>query len=97
MFQAVAIERQNVEKGEVIAKILKGIVDGEKLLAVLKSGKYASKVNENNDLAYEKNDVWYVPAFRLPSGDSKSSLCLDAKGGIGVTREDLKGFLDRCG
>ena len=95
LFQAVSIERKNVEKGEVIAKILKGIVDEEKFLEILKSGKYAPKVNENNDLAYEKNDVWFVPAFRIPDS-GKSAPRLDAKGGIGVSKEELKAFLDRC-
>ena len=95
MFQAVSIERKNVEKGEVIAEILKGIVDGGKFLEILKSGKYASKVDENNDLAYEKNEVWFVPAFRAPGG-GKGTPRLDAKGGVGVSREELKEFLDRC-
>ncbi|MDR3337660.1 MAG: DsbA family protein [Treponema sp.] len=87
MFQAVAIERQNVEKPEVLAKILKGIVDSDKFLAILNSGKYAKQVDENNDLAYEKNGVWFVPAFRM---DGKK---LDAQGGMGVNREELRAFL----
>ena len=96
LFRAVSGERQNVEKIEVIAKILKGIVDGEKFLEILKSGKYATMVRANNELAYERNDVWYVPAFRLPASDSKNAPRLDAKGGVGVSREELKGFLDKC-
>ena len=98
LFQAVSIERKNVEKGEVIAEILKGIVDGGKFLEILKSGKYASKVDENNDLAYEKNEVWFVPAFRVPEGNNGTGRTprLDAQGGIGVSREELKAFLDKC-
>ena len=96
MFQGVAIERRNVEKGEVLAEILKGVVDSGKFLDILKSGKYAPKVDENNDLAYEKKEVWYVPAFRLPGEHSKDAPRLDAKGGIGVTREEIKEFLDKC-
>ena len=88
MFQAVSIERRNVEDPVILAGIVKEILDGEKFLNILKSGKYASKVNENNDLAYEKEGVWYVPAFRV--GDQK----LDAKGGVGVSKEELKNFLD---
>ena len=93
MFAAVAFERQNVEKTEVLAKILEDVVDGGKLQEILKSGKYAFKVGENNDLAYEKSDVWFVPAFR---GDAEGSLKLDAKGGRGVSREGIKAFLDKC-
>jgi predicted DsbA family dithiol-disulfide isomerase len=87
MFQAVAIERQNVEKPEVLCEILKGIVDPSKFRAVLDSGKYAKQVDENNDLAYEKNGVWYVPAFRM------NGKKLDAKGGIGVSAAELEKFL----
>ena len=93
MFRAVAAERQNVEKGEVIADILKGIVDGRKFLEILKSGKYLSKVQENNALAYDKYGVWYVPALRVP--DSKSAL--DARGGVGLGQEEIKEFLQMLG
>ena len=65
MYQAVSVERQNVEKPEVLCNILKGIVDTGKFRAILESGKYAKQVDENNDLAYEKSGVWYVPAFRM--------------------------------
>ena len=98
MFQAASIERRNVEKGTVIAEVLKGIVDGGKLLEILKSGKYASRVDENNDLAYEKNEVWFVPAFRVLGGvaihGGRSAPRLDAQGGVGVSRKELKEFLD---
>ena len=88
MFQAVAGERQNVENPEVLAGIVQGILDREKFLSILHSGKYAPNVTENNDLAYEKEGVWYVPAFRA------GNLKLDAKGGIGVSREEVKNFSD---
>ena len=91
MFRAVNGERRNVEEGGVIAEILKGIVDGGKFLEILKSNKYAAKVNENNDLAYEKNGIWYVPAFRVPG----TKIALDARGGMGVSQKEIKDFLDR--
>ncbi|MCL2043311.1 MAG: DsbA family protein [Treponema sp.] len=87
MYQSIAIERQNVEKTEVLCNILKGIVDTEKFRAILDSGKYAKQVDENNDLAYEKSGVWFVPAFRM---DGKK---LDAQGGVGITPEELREFL----
>ena len=92
LFQAVSIERRDVEKDEVLAEVLKGIVDGEKFLEILRSEKYAARVDENNYLAYEKNEVWFVPAFRAPGGAAR----LDAEGGVGVSREGLKAFLDKC-
>jgi predicted DsbA family dithiol-disulfide isomerase len=87
MYQAVSIERQNVEKPEVLCGILKGIVDTEKFRAILESGKYAAQISENNDLAYEKSGVWFVPAFRM------NGKKLDAKGGIGISAEELREFL----
>jgi predicted DsbA family dithiol-disulfide isomerase len=87
MYHAVAIERQNVEKPDVLCGILKDIVDTKKFREILDSGKYASQIDENNDLAYEKSGVWFVPAFRM------NGKKLDAKGGIGITSEELKHFL----
>ncbi|MDR2052125.1 MAG: DsbA family protein [Treponema sp.] len=92
MFQATAIERRNVEDPEILAKILEGIVDGGKFLSILKSGKYAKQVDENNDLAYEKSGVWFLPAFRM-FRDGEPAGKLDAEGGIGVGRGALQAFL----
>ena len=64
LFQAVTVEGKNVEKAEVIAEILKNIVDSGRFLDKFKERKYASRAGENNFLAYEENEVWYVPAFR---------------------------------
>ena len=96
MFQKTAIERLNVEKGGVIAEILKEIVDSRKFLDILKSGKYRSMVDENNDLAYEKSEAWYLPAFRIPGGDQKTAPKLDARGGEGVTRNEIGDFLKKA-
>ena len=89
LYQAVAMERQNVENPEILAGIIEGILDREKFLNLLNSGNYAPKVNENNDLAYEKEGVWFVPAFRA------GNLKLDAQGGIGVSKKEVKDFLDK--
>jgi predicted DsbA family dithiol-disulfide isomerase len=92
LFQAIAIERQNVEKAEVLCAILKGLVDAGKFKAILESGKYAKQVDENNDLAYEKSGVWFVPAFRLETAGGEKKL--DAQGGIGVSRDAVRDFLN---
>ena len=86
MFQAIAIERQNVEDPEVLCKILNGIIDTDKLRSALASGKYAKQIDENNELA-DKEGVWFIPAFRMEGRK------LDAKGGVGITPEDLQAFL----
>ena len=87
MYRAVAIQRQNVEDLEVLCDILKDIVDIAKIREILDSGKYAAQIDQNNDLAYEKSEVWYVPAFRM------NGKKLDAKGGIGIRQEELRSFL----
>jgi predicted DsbA family dithiol-disulfide isomerase len=87
MFQAVAVERRDVERLEVLTGIVKDLADPVKFRSLIESGKYAGKVAENNDLAYEQEGVWYVPAFRM------NGKKLDAKGGVGVTREELAAFL----
>ncbi|MDR0876892.1 MAG: DsbA family protein [Treponema sp.] len=87
MFQAIAAERQDVEKVDVLCSILKDLVDTAKFRSILESKKYAKQVDENNDLAYEKSGVWFVPAFRL------NGKKLDAQGGIGVNHEELRDFL----
>jgi hypothetical protein len=53
----------------------------------LASGKYAKQVDENNELAYEKSGVWYLPAFRM--NDKR----LDSQGGMGITTKELQKFL----
>jgi predicted DsbA family dithiol-disulfide isomerase len=91
MFQAVAVERQNVEQADVLCHILKDLADPGKFKALLESGKYAKQVDENNDLAYEKSGVWFVPAFRMDTGGGEKKL--DAQGGVGVSREAVRDFL----
>jgi predicted DsbA family dithiol-disulfide isomerase len=86
MFQAIAIERRNVEQPTVLCDILKGIVDAGQFRAILDSGKYAAQVDENNNLA-DNSGVWFLPAFRM---EGKK---LDAQGGIGITPQELRDFL----
>jgi len=93
LFLAVSIERQDVEKEEVLGEILHGIVDSKAFFEILNSGKYASMVAENNDLAYEKNGVWFVPALRADGPEG--ALRLDAKGGVGVSRKEIVDFLEK--
>ena len=94
LFQKASIENQNVRSSKVMGDIIENIMDKEKYLEILESGKYAPKVGENNDLAYEKDNVWFLPAFRVP-GLSQDTPRLDAQGGIGITAEELKEFLDK--
>ena len=89
MFQAISIEQRKAQDIRVLCDILKNIVDSGKLRAMLNSGKYAKQIDENNTLAYEKSGVWYVPAFRM------NGKKLDARGGIGVSSEEIRNFLEQ--
>ena len=88
MFQAVAAERRNVEKVDVLVEIVKDLVDAEKFRSILVTYKYRAQVEKNNDLAYEKSGVWFLPAFR--AGGKK----LDSRGGVGVSREEIREFFN---
>jgi predicted DsbA family dithiol-disulfide isomerase len=92
LFRAVAVERRNVESIDILADIVKDLVDVRALRAGLEAGKYAEQVTENNDLAYEGNGVWAVPAFRMYQ-DTLPVKKLDAVEGIGVTREQVRELL----
>ena len=56
----------------------------------LRSGQYQKAQREANDYAYGQNSVWAVPTFVC--GEKR----LDAKEGVGVTREQLDAFLAEC-
>jgi predicted DsbA family dithiol-disulfide isomerase len=88
MYRAVSVEGRNAENPEVLCNILEGIVDTDKFRAILESGKYSKQTKENNDLAYEKSGVWYVPALRM------NGKKLDARGGAGISPAELRNFLN---
>jgi predicted DsbA family dithiol-disulfide isomerase len=85
-----------VEKVEVLAEILEGIVDPGKFRVILESNKYAAQVTENNDLAYEQSGVWAVPAFRLVQKAAPDKK-LDSPEGVGLSREQIRDFLRHAG
>jgi predicted DsbA family dithiol-disulfide isomerase len=87
MFQAIAVQQRNAEDVEELCDVLKDIVNPARMRVFLENGVFAQQIDENNDLAYEKSDVWYVPAFRM------NGKKLDAKGGIGIRPEELRSFL----
>ena len=86
MYKAAVVQGKNLSMSEAFRDVLKGIVDVDKFRAILDSGKYAKQVDENNDLAYEKSGVWFLPAFRT---EGKK---LDAKGGRGISPQELRDF-----
>lgn len=87
LFKAVHVDRIDVESAEVLADYTADLVDREAYLAALINGDYKEIQERHNDIAYEENDVWFLPAFRI---DGKK---LDAEGGIGVTKEAIANVL----
>lgn len=87
MFSAVHVDRIDVENPEVLVDYVKDLLDPEEYLEALRSEKYKEVQERNNIIAYEENEVWFLPAFRM---DGKK---LDAQGGIGVSRDEIIEFL----
>ncbi|MDR2599786.1 MAG: DsbA family protein [Oscillospiraceae bacterium] len=88
MYNAACVEKVNIEDPEVIVGHVTDLVEPARMLGVLQSGVLADAVLKANDYAYEENDVWVVPAFRM---DGKK---LDAVGGVGVAEDALEAFME---
>ncbi len=88
MFDAVHTDRIDVEDPEVLADYIEGIVHPKVFLEAIESGKYRDVQEEGNTYAYEENDVWYLPAFRMEGRK------LDSQGGVGVSKGQIEAFLD---
>jgi len=79
----------NVEDIEAFALSLEGLLDVESLRQALTSGKYNQALRDANAYAFEESGVWVIPSFRM------NGYKLDAAAGIGVTKAQIKSFLDR--
>ncbi len=88
MYQALAkdkIDRYDVNE---LARRVEDILDAKEYKKALRERKYEKVQKTMNDYAYEKSGVWYIPSFRMDGHK------LDAAGGVGVTKEQLKKFMD---
>ena len=89
MYQATMKEHIDIESIDVLSEYVGDLVDADAFRLALQQGSYHSALDEVNELAYEKSGVWAVPAYRME--DRK----LDAIENIGVTKEQLRLFLDK--
>ena len=87
MYHAACKDGVDIENPEALAEAFRGFLDPVDMANAFKSGKYEQAVLKANDYAFEENDVWFIPAFRM---DGKK---LDAEGGIGVSKAQLAKFL----
>ena len=89
IYRAIFVERRYTDDVSNLSEIMADLADSQKFGELLKSGKYIPQIMENNELAYEKEGIWYIPSFRA------GKLKLDAKGGFGVSVDELRTFFDK--
>lgn len=90
LFEAVHKDEIDVENPHVLADYVADLVDRDDYVRVLQDGTYREIQEKGNDYAYEDNDVWFLPAFRM-NGET-----LDAVGDAGVTEEQVSDFLRKA-
>ena len=90
MYKAPKDDTVDIESIESVAHYVKHLVDYEKFKSALENGEYISDLKETDDNAYERSGVWIIPAFRM------NGKKLDAKGGVGITKEELLAFLNNA-
>jgi predicted DsbA family dithiol-disulfide isomerase len=89
MYKLTTVDNVDIESIESVAKYLAKLTDPEVFRNALESGAYIEELKVSDNHAYEESGVWIIPAFRM-NGEK-----LDAKGGVGVTKEELKEFLKK--
>ena len=88
MYKAALKDHENIEEIGTVARLVEGLTtDSDKFRKTLLDGAYLGKLNENNQLAWEKYDFPAVPSFRM------GEKLLKSVPGVGVTREMLEELL----
>lgn len=90
MYRAALKEHVNIEDINVLSEFVQDLVDADDFRRVLHQGIYRRALVEANMLAFERSGVWVVPAYRL--GGRK----LDAVEDVGISKEQLRDFLDNA-
>jgi len=83
MYQAAQKESINIENIDALTECVSDLVDSDDFRLSLQLGTYRGKLDESNKLAFEKSDVWAVPAYRT------GALKLDAVENVGVSKEQI--------
>lgn len=86
-YKAGVSDKADIENAGVLAGYTDGILDAGAFCGALNAGAYEKELEAANDYAYEQSGVWTVPAYRM------NGKRLDAVGGVGVTKAQLKAFL----
>lgn len=88
MYDLMQRRQVDVENADVLADHVGDLLDVEAFREALKSGRYREIQQAANRYAFEQSDVWVLPAYR------SKGLRLDSVENIGVTKEQLRAFLE---
>lgn len=88
MYRAALKEHVDIENIDALSDYVRDLVDADAFRLVLRQGIYRRALTEANELAFERSGVWVVPAYRLEGRK------IDAVEDVGVSKEQLRRFLD---
>ncbi|WP_097002655.1 DsbA family protein [Lacrimispora amygdalina] len=89
MYQATFKDHVNIENIDALSEYVSDLVDAVSFKQSLQQGTFLEKLAESNKLAFEHSKVWVVPAYRM------GTLKLDAAENIGITKEQIRDFLNK--
>lgn len=90
MYRAALKEHIDIENIDTLSDYVSDILDAEAYRLALRQGTYGNALAEANALAFERSGVWVVPAYRLEGRK------LDAVEDIGISKEQLRRFLEKA-
>jgi len=88
MYKAALKDRADIGDINVLADIVKDLLNTDDFCKSLQSGEYAKVQLDANQYAFEKSGVWAVPSYRM------NGKKLDSVENVGVTKEQLATFMD---
>ncbi len=90
MYRAALKEHVDVESIDALSDFVSDLVDADAFQLALRQGIYRRALAKANELAFERSGVWVVPAYRMESRK------IDAVENVGVSKEQLRHFLDHA-
>jgi predicted DsbA family dithiol-disulfide isomerase len=90
MYRAALKDRIDIENIDVLTDSVRDLVDADAFRLALQQGTYQKALAESNQLAFERSGVWVVPAYRMEGRK------IDSVENIGVSKEQLRRFLDQA-
>ena len=87
MFDAIFVERVNIENPSALARSVRKLMDPNAFLEAINSGAYKQALADANEYAYVTSGVSVVPSYRM--GEKR----LDAAENAGISKQQLAEFL----